>query len=124
MGYDVHITRKQDWFDEEPQIKLAEWKAYLKADPSMRLDGYAEATTPSGDTLHYENEGLAVWTAYSRHQSNGNMAWFDFEIGNVVVKNPDQEILRKMWQIAQALGAKVQGDEGETYREDGCVLES
>jgi hypothetical protein len=90
----------------------------------MRSDGYAEATTPSGDTLRYENEGLAVWTAYSRHQSNGNMAWFDFEMGNVVVKNPDQEILRKMWQIAQSLGAKVQGDEGETYHKDGSAMES
>jgi hypothetical protein len=39
-----------------------------------------------------------------------------------VVKNPDTEILKKMWLIAQSLGAKVQGDDGETYGEDGSPL--
>ena len=89
----------------------------------MRLDGYAETVTPGGDTLRYESEGLAVWIGYSRHESERNMAWFDFESGDVVVKNPRPEILKKMWLIAQALGAKVQGDDGETYGEDGSVIE-
>jgi len=31
------------------------------------------------------------------------------------VKNPDDEIIRKMWSIAQALSARVQGDDSETY---------
>jgi hypothetical protein len=123
MGYNVHITRKQDWFDEEPQISATEWDAYIRLDPSMRLDGYAEATTAGGDTLRYENEGLAVWIGYSHHEPDGNMAWFDFRSGDVVVKNPDSEILKKMWLIAQALGGKVQGDESETYGEDGSVIE-
>jgi len=39
--------------------------------------------------------------------------------GNVVVKNPDSEILRKMYVIAQSLSAKVKGDEWEVYRRDG-----
>ena len=43
------------------------------------------------------------------------MAWFYFWEGNVFVKNPDSEILRKMWSLAQALSAKVRGDEGEDY---------
>ena len=38
---------------------------------------------------------------------------------NISVKNPDPEVLGKVWQIAQALRAKVQGDDGEIYREDG-----
>jgi hypothetical protein len=121
MGYDIHITRKQDWFDEEPQILAAEWAAYVASDPTMRLDGYAEASTPAGDTLRYESEGLSVWTGYSRHDPDGNMAWFDFRNGDVVVKNPDSETLKKMWQVAQTLGAKVQGGEGETYAADGSV---
>lgn len=29
MGYDIHITRKQNWFDDEgPEISLAELKDY------------------------------------------------------------------------------------------------
>jgi hypothetical protein len=50
------------------------------------------------------------------------MAWFDFQDGDVVVKNPDEEILKKMWLIAQALGAKVQGDDGEIYDENGEIV--
>lgn len=117
MGYDVHITRKQDRFEDEPQITAAEWVAYLRSDASMRLDGYAEATTTDGETLRIEREGLAVWIGYSSYT-----AWFDFRNGDVVVKNPDNEILRKMWQIAQALDAKVQGDEGEIYDEHGGAI--
>jgi hypothetical protein len=41
----------------------------------------------------------------------------------VVVKNPDQEILKKMWSIADSLSAKVQGDEGELYGADGCSID-
>jgi hypothetical protein len=43
------------------------------------------------------------------------MAWFDYRHGEVVVKNPDDEILGKMRQIAERMGAKVIGDEGESY---------
>jgi hypothetical protein len=43
------------------------------------------------------------------------MAWFLYRKGYVTVKNPDEEIIRKMWSIAQALSAKVQGDDSEVY---------
>ena len=81
----------------------------------MRLDGYAEATTPKGETIRVESEGLAVWTAYSKHGLNGNMAWLDLERGCIDVKNPDEEILNKMRSIAARFGARVVGDEDETY---------
>jgi hypothetical protein len=125
MGYDIHITRKDQWFDDEgPEIALAEWTAYVTGDPEMRLDGYAQAKNGSGDTLRVENEGLSLWLGYSGHQDNGNMAWFDFRRGSIIVKNPDAEILKKMWSIAQALSAKVQGDEGELYGVDGSVVDA
>jgi hypothetical protein len=119
MGYDVHITRKRRWSDENgPEIPLDEWVAVVRADGDMRLDGYAETRVRDGRILRIENEGLSVWTAYSRHSENG-MAWFSFHHGNVVVKNPDPEILQKMWSLAQGLSAKVQGDEGEVYDASG-----
>jgi hypothetical protein len=65
--------------------------------------------------IRIKNEGLSVWTAYSRHREGGTMAWFYFWEGNVFVKNPDSEILQKMRSLAQALSAKVRGDEGEDY---------
>lgn len=122
MGYDVHITRKENWFDEDgPAIDIAEWKALVDADPEMRLDGYASAVVGNGSVLRLERDGLSVWTAYAGHGVDGNMAWFDFRQGNVVVKNPDDAILGKMWRLAQQLGAKVQGDDGELYGADGRV---
>jgi hypothetical protein len=122
MGYDLHITRKQCWSDENgPEIALAEWIAVVAADRDMRLDGFAETRVGDGSILRIKNEGLSVWTAWSRHSENG-MAWFSFRLGNVTVKNPDLEIRRKMWSLSQALSAKVQGDDWEFYDASGNQL--
>jgi hypothetical protein len=119
VGYDVHITRRRDWFEDGPEIPKSEWLAFVTADPEMRLDGYAEARLPDGGVMRTQSEGLSVWTAYSLHRVDHRTAWFDYRRGNITVKNPDPEILRKMWSIAESLGAKVQGDEGEVYDAEG-----
>jgi len=120
MGYEIHVTRKENWFDEDgPAISIEEWSKLVASDSEMRMDGFAEATTPDGSTLRVENDGLAVWMAYSGHDESGNMAWFRFGGGNIIVKNPDMEILKKTWQIAQQLSAKVQGDDCELYDKNG-----
>jgi hypothetical protein len=49
------------------------------------------------------------------------MAWIWHSQGNVVAKNPDDEILRKMLELAARLSAQVQGDKGELYGPDGQV---
>jgi hypothetical protein len=123
VGYELHITRKPNWFDDGPEIRLDEWIAVVKQDPEMRLDGFAE--TETGDThavLRVEDSSLAVWTAYSAHGRDGNMAWLYLSQGSVVAKNPDQEIRTKMAALARRLGARVQGDEGEFYGDDGEAL--
>lgn len=123
MGYDVHITRKQHWADQVGQrIELDEWLRYVEGDAEMRLDGAAEAAFVDGGTLRVEGPGIAVWVAYSGHGSDGNMAWFDHFEDRVTVKNPDREILRKMFAVAQALDARVLGDEGEGYDADGGAV--
>ena len=116
MGYDFHITRASDWTESESApIRLDEWKAYATSDPEFRLDNYAQATTPQGETIRLEQDGLAVWTAYSGHGRNGNMAWFYYWNGRVIVTNADDEIREKMKQIAKYFNARVIGDEGEEY---------
>ncbi len=120
MGYELHITRSQDWVDSEKNpISLEEWKSFVESSSDFRHDGFAEATTPYGDTIRVENEGLSVWTEYSKHGEDGGMAWFDYHDGRIVVKNPDEEIIKKMFEVAQFFDAKVQGDEGEVYDENG-----
>ena len=119
MGYDVHITRRQDWWEEGEEISIEEWAAYIESDPDMRMENSAEKKTPDGSTIRIESKGLSIWTSYSGHGENGNMAWFDFRDGRITVKNPDKEILGKMYSIASAFEAKVQGDEGEVYDANG-----
>ena len=119
MGYEVHITRKTAWFEDDgPIISLQEWLEYVSSDSEMRADGYAEAQTPDG-ILRLEDAGIAVWTAYPAHGVGGNMAWFCHFGDRVTVKNPDALILKKMHQIASSLSATVQGDEGEVYGPSG-----
>jgi len=123
MGYDIHLTRRTNWFDDGgPEIALHEWRALVAIDPEMRLDGYAEARLPDGGVFRAEDPSLAVWLAYSGHGVDGNMAWIWHSGGNVMAKNPDAEIRAKMWRLAQALGARVQGDESEFYGPDGEAL--
>lgn len=88
----------------------------------MRLDGYASAVVGGGNVLRIDSAGLTVWTAHNASGVNGGVAGFNFRQGNVVVKNPDGEILRKMWRLAQLLDSKVQGDECEVYGADGSVM--
>ena len=124
MGYEVHITRKANWFDEGGgEIALREWLDYVSSDSEMRADGYAEAQTPDG-VLRIDGEGIAVWTAYAGHGIGGNMAWFCHFGDRITVKNPDEAILGKMHQIATMLGAKVQGDEGEEYGPGGQPIDT
>jgi len=116
VGYDLHITRKADWPDDDgPVITFEEWIAVVDADPDLRLDGFCAARMPDGGILRLDDSSIAVWTAYSRYRDRAGIAWFRWRDGNVNVKNPDREIRRKMWRIAQVLAAKVQGDDGEFY---------
>ena len=119
MGYDLHITRKKNWdgFEDEqgPQISADEWIALVHADAEMRLDGFCEVRLPEGKVFRVDHPSIAVWTAWSHHGGHGDMAWFHHHHDNVAVKNPDREIRRKMWRLAERLGAKVQGDDGEYY---------
>ncbi len=120
MGYELYITRGANWYDEvkEP-ITLEEWFAYIKSDPEMRLDGFCEAPLGDGSVFRGEDPSIAVWVAYSEDGVGDNHAWMWHRRGNIGAKNPDREIVAKMWRIAQSLGARVVGEEDEEYGPDG-----
>ena len=105
MGYDFHVARR-----EGKPITEAEWRTYVAGDPEFELTGAAETPTPEG-ILRYENPGLSCW----RSHPGGEVVWFDFRQGQVVVKNPDEPTIGKMLIVARALDARVEGDEGEIY---------
>ena len=106
MGYEVHITRADDWAsNEDCAIEPSEWIDVIESDKSLRL---------------FDENGphFAVWDG----DPNESEAWLDWVDGNITTKNPDEPLLRKMLEIAERLNAKVQDDDGELY--DGAKLTS
>ena len=99
MGYDVHITRAEDWaMNEGHEITAREWHELIRRDADLRLAGY-------------NGPHFVIWNAHPLD----NEAWLDLVRGNITTKAPDEPLLRKMLEIAQQLNANVQGDDGELY---------
>jgi len=55
--------------------------------------------------------GYDLWTGHAQHPE----VPFDFRDGSIIVKNPDDSIIAKLVEVATALDARVQGDDGEFY---------
>lgn len=122
MGYDVHITRAEEWFDSEQMpITLDEWLACVRDDPELRLEGAARASIAGGQMLEMELPGLAVWTAWSQHVELDALVYLWHSDGCVDCRGIDREVTAKLYRIAQNLGARVVGDDGEEYGPDGEV---
>ena len=98
MGYDLHITRRAEWADDQgPEITLKEWRAYLKSDAQIERDA---ANGPT-DFL------------FTAHPEEPKPLWWDR--GEIYTKNPDEVTIRKLVQISKNLKARVVGDDGEEY---------
>ncbi len=101
MGYDVHITRADDWTENQgKEITAEEWLAIVNADSDL---------IPLPENGKY----FVIWRGATKYPET----WFDWFAGNINTKAPDKATLGKMLQMARLLGAKVQGDEGEIYDE-------
>lgn len=108
MGYDLHITRKENWFDEDgPVISEQEWRRTIEEDPELQLDT---------DTRCVMSDGEYVFAAWNGEP--GALGYYD---GEITTTNPAEPLIRRMVAIAQRLDAKVQGDDGEVYRPDGTA---
>ncbi|MFF4401729.1 hypothetical protein [Streptomyces sp. NPDC001480] len=117
MGYDVHITRRTPWWEDEgEQITTQEWAAVVAADPELEMVQVARVSPRGQDTvLEYRHEWLAQMVTHPERDTHG--AWLDWGEGQIVVKHPDELLLKKMREIAGVLGARVQGDDCEYYDE-------
>jgi len=110
MGYVLHITRKDDWSDHTgPVIDEAEWRRIIEEDPELTLDPDTQCVMTDGEFI------FAAWKS-----EPGALGWYG---GEITTKNPDEALIAKMVQIARKLDARVQGDDGEIYREDGSSFE-
>jgi len=110
MGYVLHITRKDDWSDHTgPVIDEAEWRRIIEEDPELTLDADTRCVMTGGEFI------FAAWKS-----EPGALGWYG---GEISTKNPDEALIAKMVQIASKLNARVQGDDGEIYREDGSSFD-
>lgn len=98
MGYELHITRRKYWCDDGSDITASEWIRYLESDPELHF-------------MPESGKNFAQWSGHCRYSD----PWFDWWEGCIYTKNPDEAMLAKMLQIASALSARVQGDDGEIY---------
>jgi hypothetical protein len=99
MGYDLHITRRANWYDEGNDITTDEWFEFVKNDSELQLK------TENGPYF-------AEWSGKSALQE----PWLDWSHGQIQTKNPDDALIDKMVSIANKLHAVVQGDDGEIYQ--------
>lgn len=123
MGYDVHITRADEWSDcSASPITLDEWTAVVRDDPELRAERSASAPLPDGGSLEVELSGLSVWTGWSLHGRADARVYLWHSDGCITSRAIDEEVLAKLHRIAQRLGARVVGDEGEEYGPGGRPL--
>jgi hypothetical protein len=103
MGVELHITRAEFWAEnDDSPITAEEWLSYIGTDPELSLDRSC-------------GEYFARWSG----PSACGEPWLEWFQGNISTKWPDTALYLKMLQVAQALGASVQDDEGAFYPEAG-----
>ncbi|MQY15802.1 hypothetical protein SRB5_59930 [Streptomyces sp. RB5] len=103
MGYIVHITRRANWWDEHgPDISTREWEDVVDVDPDLVM-----IPMPEGGWT----DGPPRWIAVLGGGAEA-MAW---QSGSVMARYPSDVMIAKMVVVARALGARVQGDDGEFY---------
>jgi hypothetical protein len=121
MAYEIHINRLGPDGHSVP-VALSEWRAVVEQTPNVRLAGgdHEIANPKTGEVIRVANTGGDAEVLLSGGgQWRRVFRWS--QIGNISFRAPndfnrsDCEIRRVAAQLARVLGARLIGDEGETY---------
>ena len=108
MGYEVHITRADDWtLSQQHPILEKEWLEVVHSDPTLQVseeDFLGDGTD--------QGHRAVVWLAHPGKPQ------FWYGNGMVTKKHPDEPTLAKMVEIAQRLNARVIDDDGADIVEE------
>jgi hypothetical protein len=110
VGYDLHVTRAEDWMDaEQNPIPETEWLAAVQSDAELRVDtdSYYDRRGPNGATVRLHP------VAWLGDPSGDTLFWY--ERGEITTTNPTDEAVAKLKSIASRLRARLVGDDGEEY---------
>ena len=121
MGYELHIHRAaEDWMDaSSTPISQAEWIGLAEADPELARAGSYLTSRPDGSTAE-----IPTFTYTAPDRDDGCGFSLDPEDGKITVAGAyDQASRMKAVELAKKLGARVQGDDGEFYDDDGDGFE-
>jgi hypothetical protein len=100
MGYELHIVRQNDYEDgeEESNISLDEWLAYVATDKELELTNGYEMNIPGIETTWQDRPGFCDWLGHPRSNA-GTIPWFDFGSGCIITKYPDSDTIKTTLSI-------------------------
>lgn len=126
MGYYVAILRSADTKSTpDKPITREEWLACVKADPEMRVLPAGPMPSAGSPNFRVKELGDYVWWTGLPDVNDEGVVWFHFwKEGFIDVKNPNAAILHKMFEMANRLDARLQGEEGEEYGDHGVVIKA
>lgn len=108
MGYDLHITRAEEWAESQDHpITRAEVDALVHKDPELRWVSEIRATISGSE------ETLVIYGDFIEWNRGYPFRYWE---GALTYKNPDEPAMLKLIQLAGALNARVVGDDGEEYK--------
>lgn len=119
MGYYLHITRKENWFEENPEkeISFEEWKMVCMNDEELKSEPVETKRFP--DRPPEREEYLVVSHSHKFEPAGEVTVSLLYYTGSeIACKGPLDETIRKMITLAGQLKARVVGDDGEVYSLD------
>jgi hypothetical protein len=116
MGYDLHITKKENWYDETGDtISLQAFHQLASDDPELMLCSETCAFIVLGTEMPPIDANAEGLDRY-RHFTPENACYAIYhERDEIRIPRAANVTIPKLMAIAKQLNAKLQGDDGETY---------
>ena len=124
MGYNIHITRAESWLDDETPITLEEIEQiWDKLPEGFQIDrsGVVTANMSNGSSLSVKVKPYLIFQNGDDEESRVHI-YFDNGAPEFCVH--DEMKMLPIIELADLLGAKVQGDEDEIYTKEDILKEA